>query len=437
MRAGERIGLPAPISAAVIVGAILAAAGSAITLLAEPAGEWIARAPEIGAQLKEKLYVLDRPLAALRALKQTIAPPDLNSVTVNTGMTELLTPLLALLTPAATQILLFLITLIFFLAGQQHMRNSLVALMPSREAKLRMLRIESDVRQNLAGYVGVVAAINTALGAGTAALAWASAIEPAPPRDPGRGAQFHSLSRLRPDAACSRCDRTHQFPDADAGVPRPASVRRHDHDRRPHRDADHTRPQAHAQSGHGRAQPRVLDLAVGPGRRLSRRAAVDHRARDAASPPAGQRSEAAELTGTLRRAARSPHSLERGSLTMTDIAAKSANSMKEKRAYEGANDASQDIQKDLQTLQQDVSKLAAQLAQLAGAKGADALRIARANIDGVVSEAGAKGREAAEAVRDVRDNLANAVDKSITNRPYTTLAMALALGFVFGATWRR
>ncbi|GIK81624.1 MAG: hypothetical protein BroJett024_27290 [Alphaproteobacteria bacterium] len=122
---------------------------------------------------------------------------------------------------------------------------------------------------------------------------------------------------------------------------------------------------------------------------------------------------------------------------MTDIAAKSVNSMKEKRAYEGANDASQDIQKDLQTLQQDVSKLAAQLAQLAGAKGADALRIARANIDGVVSEAGAKGREAAEAVRDVRDNLANAVDESITNRPYTTLAMALALGFVFGATWRR
>ncbi len=38
---------------------------------------------------------------------------------------------------------------------------------------------------------------------------------------------------------------------------------------------------------------------------------------------------------------------------------------------------------------------------------------------------------------DVRDNLANAVDESITNRPYTTLAMALALGFVFGATWRR
>ena len=120
---------------------------------------------------------------------------------------------------------------------------------------------------------------------------------------------------------------------------------------------------------------------------------------------------------------------------MSDFAAKAANS--EKRAYEGASDSSQDVQKDLQALQQDVSRLAAQLTQIAGAKGADAWRTARANIDGMVSEAGAKGKEAAEAVRDVRDNLANAVDESITNRPYTTLAMALALGFVFGATWRR
>lgn len=122
---------------------------------------------------------------------------------------------------------------------------------------------------------------------------------------------------------------------------------------------------------------------------------------------------------------------------MAEFASKAANSIKEKTAYEGAANSSQDIQKDLQTLQQDVSKLASQLAQLAGAKGADAWRIARSNIDGVVSEAGAKGKEAADAVRDVRDNLANAVDESITNRPYTTLALALAMGFVFGATWRR
>jgi ElaB/YqjD/DUF883 family membrane-anchored ribosome-binding protein len=40
-------------------------------------------------------------------------------------------------------------------------------------------------------------------------------------------------------------------------------------------------------------------------------------------------------------------------------------------------------------------------------------------------------------VREVRDTLAVAVDKSVTKRPYTTLALAVGLGFLFGAIWRR
>jgi ElaB/YqjD/DUF883 family membrane-anchored ribosome-binding protein len=40
-------------------------------------------------------------------------------------------------------------------------------------------------------------------------------------------------------------------------------------------------------------------------------------------------------------------------------------------------------------------------------------------------------------VRDFGDTLAVAVEKSVTKRPYITLALAVALGFLFGATWRR
>ena len=55
---------------ALVLGAVLlAAAGGAVTLLASPLAEWIARAPEIGATIKQKLYVLDRPLAAVRELQ--------------------------------------------------------------------------------------------------------------------------------------------------------------------------------------------------------------------------------------------------------------------------------------------------------------------------------------------------------------------------------
>jgi ElaB/YqjD/DUF883 family membrane-anchored ribosome-binding protein len=48
-----------------------------------------------------------------------------------------------------------------------------------------------------------------------------------------------------------------------------------------------------------------------------------------------------------------------------------------------------------------------------------------------------KGREAVEAVSEVRDNVAVAIDKSLKKRPYTTLALTLALGFLLGAIWAR
>jgi ElaB/YqjD/DUF883 family membrane-anchored ribosome-binding protein len=45
--------------------------------------------------------------------------------------------------------------------------------------------------------------------------------------------------------------------------------------------------------------------------------------------------------------------------------------------------------------------------------------------------------EAREAVGEVRDNFRDALDHSIEERPYTTLLLALGLGFVVGTMWRR
>jgi ElaB/YqjD/DUF883 family membrane-anchored ribosome-binding protein len=40
-------------------------------------------------------------------------------------------------------------------------------------------------------------------------------------------------------------------------------------------------------------------------------------------------------------------------------------------------------------------------------------------------------------VREVGDTLAVAAEKSIQERPYTTLALAVAAGYLIGASWRR
>ena len=56
---------------------------------------------------------------------------------------------------------------------------------------------------------------------------------------------------------------------------------------------------------------------------------------------------------------------------------------------------------------------------------------------GAVAGARDTGLEAVNAVREVRDNMSTALDKSLQTRPYTTLAMAALLGFVLGAMWAR
>lgn len=102
-----------------------------------------------------------------------------------------------------------------------------------------------------------------------------------------------------------------------------------------------------------------------------------------------------------------------------------------------ASAASGDIAKDVQALRDDFSRLAEQVGDIVASKGNAAWRRAKTSVDGVVSDAQAKGQEAVGAVRDVSDNFVDAVDESIKNRPYATLALVAALGFIVGATWRR
>jgi ElaB/YqjD/DUF883 family membrane-anchored ribosome-binding protein len=99
--------------------------------------------------------------------------------------------------------------------------------------------------------------------------------------------------------------------------------------------------------------------------------------------------------------------------------------------------ASGDIQSDLEALRKDVVRLASQLTDIFGAKGGAALSRARANVEGVMADASAKGQEAVDAVREVGDNVIDAIDESLKKRPYTTLALAVGIGFLFGAIWRR
>jgi ElaB/YqjD/DUF883 family membrane-anchored ribosome-binding protein len=123
--------------------------------------------------------------------------------------------------------------------------------------------------------------------------------------------------------------------------------------------------------------------------------------------------------------------------TMREAFRDTAAEAKEMGRDKAAAQPTGDVRADLEALQKDVLRLTAQLSDLFASKGSAAWARARSNVEGVVSDAAAKGQDAVDAVRGVGDNIANAIDESLRNRPYTTLALAVAIGFFFGATWRR
>jgi predicted PurR-regulated permease PerM len=158
---------------AIALGVVLvAAAALAVTLLAQPVSEWITKAPDIGAAIRQKLYVLDRPLAAVRELQEVLRPSAVNQVAIEPSQWGVVTPVIAAVTPAVVEITLFFVTLIFFLATQMDFRRYTVSFFATRNAKLRFIRITNDLESRLASYVAIVTVINFGLGVVVAIGAW-------------------------------------------------------------------------------------------------------------------------------------------------------------------------------------------------------------------------------------------------------------------------
>jgi ElaB/YqjD/DUF883 family membrane-anchored ribosome-binding protein len=107
-----------------------------------------------------------------------------------------------------------------------------------------------------------------------------------------------------------------------------------------------------------------------------------------------------------------------------------------KESDAAASAASADIQADLQALRDDVARLAAQIGDIFAERGNRVWQRARASVDEAFAGAEGRGRDAIDAVREVGDNVKEAIDDSLAERPYTTLALAFAIGFLFGATRR-
>jgi predicted PurR-regulated permease PerM len=158
--------VPQWLAALIVVLLLIALMNALVILLAAPVSDWVGKAPEIGARLKDKLWLLDYPLKLLRDLRDLLNPGGDHTAPLDLGLSNLIQPALSLLspalgfvTPAIGQLLVFFATLFFFISSRVQLRRGVASLFANRATRLRVLHIMHDVESNLTAYFTTVGAI--------------------------------------------------------------------------------------------------------------------------------------------------------------------------------------------------------------------------------------------------------------------------------------
>ena len=164
----ERHRIPRALSAVLIVSTVAAGVTFIVGLISSPLMEWSTRLPELGSRLHEKLHVFDRPLALWHELQTMVGATDASSAApFQLPKFDWVEPTLGFLSPTFTEFLLFIATLILFIASWRDLRRALIMTFGDHAARLRTLRILNAIEQQLGGYLLTVTMINLGVGAAT------------------------------------------------------------------------------------------------------------------------------------------------------------------------------------------------------------------------------------------------------------------------------
>jgi predicted PurR-regulated permease PerM len=149
-----------------IVIAVTTVVAFVVALIAVPAMEWSSRLPELGAHLKEKAHVFDRPLALWKELQTMVGGSD-GLPSVPLPKMEWVQPTLEFVSPTFAEFLLFFATLILFIASWRDLRRAMIMNFTERDARLRTLRILNEIEVHLGSYLLTVTVINLGVGIAT------------------------------------------------------------------------------------------------------------------------------------------------------------------------------------------------------------------------------------------------------------------------------
>ena len=102
------------------------------------------------------------------------------------------------------------------------------------------------------------------------------------------------------------------------------------------------------------------------------------------------------------------------------------------------------LEKDVDAVKNDITALTDQITDalnsFAGTARKQARRgynKARANVDSAVDDISERGSAVIDAAQDAATSIEETLEDVVTQRPLATVGLAIGLGFLIGATWRR
>lgn len=177
-------GVPTWLGALLMVIGIAALIYGLAVTLAGPLAEWSARAPEIGAIMKERFAALKPVLQTLGSVVKSIQSfgraTEAAPMVVEVADSKMLESVLSMVTPVIGQFILFLGSLLFFLAGRVQIKRRVVQVMTPRHTRLAALRVFREIEDRLGAYLLTATFINIGLGIATTLMTWALGM-PNPP----------------------------------------------------------------------------------------------------------------------------------------------------------------------------------------------------------------------------------------------------------------
>ncbi len=164
----ESLRAPRPVAALLVVAGVASTIALVIALVVPRVSEVTEGLPNLAANLRERLHALDGFTSLTRGAGDAA---DRLGAMFPAPSVSWVPSTIDVLWPPIEGFLFFLVVLLLFVAKWPDLRRDLVMTFASRESRLTVLRILSDVESGLAHYLRTVTLINLCVGAIVAVIA--------------------------------------------------------------------------------------------------------------------------------------------------------------------------------------------------------------------------------------------------------------------------